>query len=142
MGCIHHDGGGITMKKHQIFQVNFLLGAIASHYMERNHGDILYDQATIINRLEELGEVELYVAEYHFDTEARFQPYPEVTNVEQARAEARKQHWGEWTILLEVLSPDEIRATFTKTIETAKEFPFDRIDTWKKVSDNVFDSKI
>ena len=131
------------MKKSQIMQVNFLLAAIATHYMERNQGDILYDHATIINRLEELGEVELYVARYHFDTEARFQSYPEVTNVEQARAEARERHWGEWTILLEALSPDEIRATFTKTIETAKEFPFDRLyPSWNKVSDNVFDSKI
>lgn len=130
------------MKKQQIKQVNFLLAAIASHYMEIDQGDILYDQATIINRLEDLGEVELYVARCHFDTEARFQQYPEVTNVAQARAEARHSHWGEWTILLETLSPDEIRATFTKSIETAKEFPFDRIYSWNKVSDNVFVSKI
>lgn len=123
-------------------QLNLFLGAIASHYMECHQGDILYDHTTIIERLEELGEVELYVARFHFDTEARFQPYPEVTNVEQARAEARKQHWGEWTILLEVLSPDEIRATFTKTIETAKEFPFERLYSWNKVSDNVFSSKV
>lgn len=132
----------MTMKKHQIMQLNLFLGAIATHYMESNQGDILYDHATIIERLEELGEVELYVARFHFDTEARFQPYPEVTNVEQARAEARMQHWGEWTILLEVLSPDEIRATFTKTIETAKEFPFERLYPWNKVSDNVFSSKV
>lgn len=130
------------MKKEQIKQVNFLLAAIATHYMECDQGDILYDQVSIIERLEELGEVELYVARCHFDTEARFQPYSEVTNVEQARAEARMQHWGEWTILLEVLSPDEIRATFTKTIETAKEFPFERLYSWNKVSDNVFSSKV
>jgi hypothetical protein len=130
------------MKKEQIKQVNFLLAAIASNYMECNQGDILYDQTTIINRLEELGEVELYVSRYHFDTEERFQEYPEVTNVEQARAEARQQHWGEWTILLEALSPDEIRATFTKSIETAKEFPFDRLYSWVALSDNVFSSKI
>lgn len=130
------------MKREQIKQVNFLLAAIASHYMECDQGDILYDQSTIINRLEELGEVELYVARCHFDTEARFQEYPEVTNVAQARAEARMQHWAEWTILLELLSPDEIRATFTKSIETAKEFPFERLYSWKKVSNNVFSSKL
>ena len=130
------------MKREQIKQVNFLLAAIASHYMECDQGDILYDQATIINRLEELGEVELYVARCHFDTESRFQEYPEVTNVAQARSEARMQHWAEWTILLEALSPDEIRATFTKSIETAKEFPFERLYSWNKVSDDVFSSKL
>lgn len=129
------------MKKEQIKQVNFLLAAIASHYMECDQGDILYDQCSIIERLEELGEVELYVARCHFDTEARFQQFPEVTNVEQARAEARMRHWAEWTILLEVLSPDEIRATFTKSIETAKEFPFERLYSWVALSDNVFSSK-
>ena len=130
------------MKREQIKQVNFLLAAIATHYMECNQGDILYDQATIINRLEELVEVELYVAHCHFDTEARFQKFPEVTNVEQARAEARMRHWAEWTILLEALSLDEIRATFTKSIEAAKEFPFDRLYSWVALSDNVFSSKL
>ena len=131
------------MKKEQIKQVNFLLAAIASHYMECNQGDILYDQTTIINRLEELGEVELYVSRYHFDTEERFQEYPEVTNVEQARAEARQRHWGEWTILLKVVSPDEIRAIIEKTREDAKDFPFLRLYSWTEVENlRVFSSKI
>lgn len=131
------------MKKEQIKQVNFLLAAIASHYMERNQGDILYDQTTIINRLEELGEVELYVARCHFDTEARFQPYPEVTNVAQARAEARMKKWGEWTILLKVVSPDEIHAIIEKTREDAKDFPFLRLYSWTEVENfRVFSSKL
>ena len=130
------------MKKSQIMQVNFLLAAIASQYMERNQGDILYEQAEIINRLEEIGEVEIYVTRTRFDSEEWFQIIDEEMSVEQARAEARMRHLGEWTILLEALSPDEIRATFTKTIETAKEFPFGRMFSWKKVSDNVFSSKV
>lgn len=131
------------MKQEQIKQVNFLLAAIATHYMECDQGDILYDQATIINRLEELGEVELYVARCHFDTEARFQQFPEVTNVAQARAEARMQHWGEWTILLKVVSPDEIHAIIEKTREDAKDFPFLRLYSWTEVENlRVFSSKL
>lgn len=119
------------MKKEQIKQVNFLLAAIATHYMECDQGRILYAQSTIINRLEELGEVELYVAHCHFD-------------VAQARAEARMKKCGEWTITLKVIAEDEIFAIIKKTKNDAKAFPFDRLFSWKKVlpNDNVFSSKL
>lgn len=129
------------MKKEQIKQVNFLLAAIASHYMESFQGDILYDQLAIVERLEELGEIELYIGTRHFDTEIRFQH--DGMTVEQARERAHSDHWADWTITLMAISPDEIRAIIEKTREDAKDFPFLRLYSWTEVENlRVFSSKL
>jgi hypothetical protein len=69
--------------------------------MRTQSGDILIDHHTIMQRLETRGEIELYLAKMHFDTEKRFEDIVEGTT-EQGRQEARRQKWGEWNILLKV----------------------------------------
>lgn len=81
-------------------KVNFFLAQLAN-YMRMHAGDILIDHNTIMDRLETRGEIELYLAKMHFDTEKRFEDIVDGTT-EQGRQEARRQKWGEWNILLKV----------------------------------------
>lgn len=83
-----------------IQKVNFFLAQLAN-YMRMHAGDILIDHSTIMERLETRGEIELYLAKMHFDTEKRFEDIVDGTT-EQGRQEARRQKWGEWNILLKV----------------------------------------
>lgn len=88
------------LKENTIKKVNFFLAELAN-YMRRHAGDILIDHQTIMQRLETRGEIELYLAKMHFDTEKRFEDIVDGTT-EQGRQEARRQKWGEWNILLKV----------------------------------------
>lgn len=83
-----------------IQKVNFFLAQLAN-YMKMHAGDILIDHNVIMNRLETRGEIELYLAKMHFDTEKRFEDIVNGTTTE-GRQEARRQKWGEWNILLKV----------------------------------------
>ena len=88
------------LQESTIKKVDFFLAQLAN-YMETQSGDILIDHHTIMSRLETRGEIELYLAKMHFDTEKRFEDIVEGTT-EQGRQEARRQKWGEWNILLKV----------------------------------------
>ena len=88
------------LRESTIKKVDFFLAQLAN-YMRTQSGDILIDHHTIISRLETRGEIELYLAKMHFDTEKRFEDIVEGTT-EQGRQEARRQKWGEWNILLKV----------------------------------------
>lgn len=81
-------------------KVNLFLSQLAN-YMRMHAGDILIDHNVIMNRLETRGEIELYLAKMHFDTEKRFEDIVDGTT-EEGRQEARRQKWGEWNILLKV----------------------------------------
>ena len=86
-------------------KIDRFLACIASRYMEHHQGDILIDHDTIIDTLDERGEIELYVAKCHFDTEERFRwdkPNGEKMSVEEGRQNARKQKWGEIIVTLKV----------------------------------------
>ena len=121
-----------------IKRLDGLLATAATHYMKRFQGDILIDHQTIVERLEGKGEVEFYIAKHHFDTEAWFEL--EFGGTLQARAEARKRQWGDWTILVKVAGKD-LEATFTKTREEADDFPFERLFGWNKVSDYTYTTR-
>lgn len=88
------------LRENTIKKVNFFLAQLAN-YMKMHSGDILIDHYTIMNRLETRGEIELYLAKMHFDTEQRFEDIVGGTT-EEGRQEARRQKWGEWNILLKV----------------------------------------
>ena len=88
------------LRENTIKKVDFFLAQLAN-YMRTQSGDILIDHHTIMSRLETRGEIELYLAKMHFDTEKRFEDIVEGTT-EQGRQEARRQKWGEWNILLKV----------------------------------------
>lgn len=88
------------LRENTIKKVDFFLAQLAN-YMSVQSGDILIDHHTIMQRLETRGEIELYLAKMHFDTEKRFEDIVEGTT-EQGRQEARRQKWGEWNILLKV----------------------------------------
>ena len=88
------------LRENTIQKVDFFLAQLAN-YMRTQSGDILIDHHTIMQRLETRGEIELYLAKMHFDTEKRFEDIVEGTT-EQGRQEARRQKWGEWNILLKV----------------------------------------
>ena len=88
------------LRENTIKKVDFFLAQLAN-YMRTQSGDILIDHHTIMSRLETRGEIELYLAKMHFDTEKRFEDIVEGTT-EQGRQEARRQKWGEWNILLRV----------------------------------------
>jgi hypothetical protein len=88
------------LRENTIKKVDFFLAQLAN-YMRTQSGDILIDHHTIMQRLETRGEIELYLAKMHFDTEKRFEDIVEGTT-EQGRQEARRQKWGEWNILLKV----------------------------------------
>jgi hypothetical protein len=88
------------LRESTIQKVDFFLAQLAN-YMRTQSGDILIDHHTIMSRLETRGEIELYLAKMHFDTEKRFEDIVEGTT-EQGRQEARRQKWGEWNILLKV----------------------------------------
>ena len=122
-----------------IKKLDGLLATAATHYMKNYQGDILIDHQKIVERLEEKGEVEFYVAKYHFDTEAKFELVFERDTL-QARAEARKMEWGDWTILVKVVGHD-LEATFTKTREEADEFPFERLYGWTRNSDYTYTTR-
>lgn len=81
-------------------KVDFFLAQLAN-YMKLHSGDILIDHNVIMSRLETRGEIELYLAKMHFDTEKRFEDIVDGTT-EEGRQEARRQKWGEWNILLKV----------------------------------------
>jgi len=89
----------MQMYDESIRKVNRILATIATHYMNSYQGDILLDHFNIIKRLEERGEIELYVAQSHFDTEIRFEYGGRTT--EEARDDARNHsHWGDYVITL------------------------------------------
>ena len=88
------------LRESTIKKVDFFLAQLAN-YMRTQSGDILIDHHTIMSRLETRGEIELYLAKMHFDTEKRFEDIVEGTT-EQGWQEARRQKWGEWNILLRV----------------------------------------
>ena len=118
--------------KGTIQKVNFFLATLASRYMKHHQGDILIDQQGIIETLEENGEIELYVAEYHFDTERRFQ-YEPYNTVEQARQNARNHHWGEYNVLIKVKDGKLIVSVEQGT--NPKNFPMEQmyiVDEWEK----------
>lgn len=117
--------------KGTIQKVNFFLADIASRYMKHHQGDILIDQQGIIETLEENGEIELYVAESHFDTERRFQYEPYLT-VEQARQNARDHHWGEYNILIKI--KDDKLIVSVEQGNNPKNFPMEQmymVDEWE-----------
>ena len=88
------------LRENTIKKVDFFLAQLAN-YMKMHSGDILIDHHTIMSRLETRGEIELYLAKMHFDTEKRFEDIVGGTT-EEGREEARHQKWGEWNILLKV----------------------------------------
>jgi hypothetical protein len=88
------------LRESTIQKVDFFLAQLAN-YMKMHSGDILIDHHTIMSRLETRGEIELYLAKMHFDTEKRFEDIVGGTT-EEGRQQARLQKWGEWNILLKV----------------------------------------
>lgn len=119
------------LEKNTIQKVNFFLATLASRYMKQHQGDILIDQQGIIETLEQNGEIELYVAENHFDTERRFQ-YEPYNTVEQARQNARDRHWGEYNVLIKVNDGKLIVSVEQGT--NPKNFPMeqmDMVDEWE-----------
>lgn len=117
--------------KNTIQKVNFFLATLASRYMKQHQGDILIDQQGIIETLEQNGEIELYVAENHFDTERRFQYEPNNT-VEQARQDARNHHWGEYNVLIKIKDNKLIVSVEQGT--NPKNFPMEQmymVDEWE-----------
>lgn len=106
--------------------LDMFLHILASHYMTSFQGDILIDHQTIVDRLEQNGEIECYLAKSHFDTEKRFE-YDGHTSVLAAREEAKKKHWGDYTILLKK-DKDSLIVSIKKSTEDAPNFPIDRID--------------
>lgn len=88
------------LRESTIKKVDFFLAQLAN-YMRTHSGDILIDHHIIMSRLETRGEIELYLAKIHFDTEKRFEDIVDGTT-EEGRQEARRQKWGEWNILLKV----------------------------------------
>lgn len=92
-----------------------------ARYMDKFASDIFIDLPYIIERLEKCGEVELYVAKTHFDTESRFM-YGKLDfsdeSIAKARAEGRRQKWGEYVILLKL---DTEHDAFTADIERGRE---------------------
>jgi transcription initiation factor IIF auxiliary subunit len=119
------------LEKNTIQKVNFFLATLASRYMKQHQGDILIDQQGIIETLEQNGEIELYVAENHFDTERRFQ-YEPYNTVEQARQNAREKHWGEYNILIKVNDGKLIVSVEQGT--NPKNFPMEQmymVDEWE-----------
>ena len=88
------------LRESTIKKVDFFLAQLAN-YMRTHSGDILIDHHIIMSRLETRGEIELYLAKMHFDTEKRFEDIVDGTT-EEGRQEARRQKWGEWNILLKV----------------------------------------
>lgn len=120
------------MNKDLISHIDIFLAQIATHYMEGFQGDILIDHRTIMERLENQSEIELYVAKKHFDTEKRFEYENNDDNVsrectDKARQEARKQHWGEYIIRLSI-AYDELHATIEKRDEKVPPFPLERFE--------------
>ena len=118
--------------KGTIQKVNFFLAVLANRYMKHHQGDILIDQQGIIETLEENGEIELYVAENHFDTERRFQYEPHNT-VAEARQNARNQHWGEYNILLKINWDGRLIVSVEQG-NNPKNFPMDdmyMVDEWE-----------
>jgi hypothetical protein len=119
------------LKKSTIQKVNFFLATLASRYMKQHQGDILIDQQGIIETLEQNGEIELYVAKNHFDTERRFQ-YEPYNTVEQARQNAREKHWGEYNVLIKVNDGKLIVSVEQGT--NPKNFPMEQmymVDEWE-----------
>ena len=119
------------LEKNTIQKVNFFLATLASRYMKQHQGDILIDQQGIIETLEQNGEIELYVAENHFDTERRFQ-YEPYNTVEQARQNAREKHWGEYNVLIKVNDGKLIVSVEQGT--NPKNFPMEQmyiVDEWE-----------
>jgi transcription initiation factor IIF auxiliary subunit len=119
------------LEKNTIQKVNFFLATLASRYMKQHQGDILIDQQGIIETLEQNGEIELYVAKNHFDTERRFQ-YEPYNTVEQARQNAREKHWGEYNILIKVNDGKLIVSVEQGT--NPKNFPMEQmymVDEWE-----------
>lgn len=93
------------MEINLIRNFNFFLSVIANGIMVRFQGDILIDHQSMIECLDENGEIELYVNPYHFDTEKRFQHKKNdgtMVSVEEARECAREMGWGDYNILLKV----------------------------------------
>lgn len=119
------------LEKGTIQKVNFFLATLASRYMKQHQGDILIDQQGIIETLEQNGEIELYVAENHFDTERRFQYEPYIT-VEQARQNARNQRWGEYNVLIKIKGNKLVVSVEQGT--NPKNFPMEQmymVDEWE-----------
>ncbi len=119
------------MKLETIKKINFFLSAL-SNYMKQHSGDILIDYATIMERLESRGEIEMYLAKQHFDTEERFERVAETSTLE-AREYARKQGWGEYNILLKV-KDDRLIVSVMKRDENVPYFPIEHcytVDEWE-----------
>jgi len=119
------------LEKNTIQKVNFFLATLASRYMKQHQGDILIDQQGIIETLEQNGEIELYVAENHFDTERRFQ-YEPYNTVEQARQNAREKHWGEYNVLIKI--KDDKLIVSVEQGNNPKNFPMEQmymVDEWE-----------
>lgn len=115
------------MDKHIEQKIDNFLACIASRYMEHYQGDILIDHKTIIGTLDERGEIELYVAKMHFDTEERFRwdnPNGEKISVEEGRQNARKQKWGEIIVTLKV-EDGKLKVGVEVARKDSKEFPSD-----------------
>ena len=122
--------------KDTIQKINFFLATLASRYMKQHQGDILIDQQGIIETLEQNGEIELYVAENHFDTERRFQ-YEPYNTVEQARQNARDRHWGEYNVLIKIKGNKIKGYKLVVSVEQGtnpKNFPMEQmymVDEWE-----------
>ena len=108
------------MKLETVKKINFFLSVLAN-YMERHAGDVLIDHAIIMDRLESRGEIEMYLAKQHFDTEERFEH-----GIQSARATVDN-------ILLKV-KDDRLIANVTKRDENVPCFPIEHcymVNEWE-----------
>jgi hypothetical protein len=111
---------------------NFFLAAIANRMMKQHQGDILIDHQAMVQRIEETGEIELYVAAQHFDTEIRFQyPFNDGTprTIAEARQNARELQWGEYNILIKV-DGDKLLAWVDKRPNSELRFPIEDMENY------------
>lgn len=113
-------------------KLNFILSVIANKMMKEFQGDILIDHQTIIERLEEKGEIELYISPQHFDTEVRFQ-YPKSDGtertVEEARQNEREHQWGDYRLLIKI-DGDSLRCWVEKKPNTELRFPIEDMEIY------------
>lgn len=117
-----------------IRKFNFFLAVIANRMMRQHQGDILIDHQSMLERLKTNGEIELYVAPQHFDTEIRFQyPFDNGTDrtVADARQNAREHSWGDYNILIKV-DGNNLSAWVEKKPDTELRFPIEDMDPYIK----------
>ena len=107
---------------------NFFLAVIANRMMKQHQGDILIDHQSMVERIEETGEIELYVDTMHFDTEIRFQ-YDDTMSIADGRKEAREKHWGAYNILLK-FDGEKILAWVEKRENTDVRFPIEDMENY------------